>query len=97
MVDRVVGPVGLRHADLQISPAEAIDAFRTLSAVGPDDRMFLRDALTVSLGKSADEQRRVEDTFEVTTSEGQAIARGAASYELQATLRQLIDHAVKAQ
>ena len=34
----------LRHADLQISPAEAIDAYRTMSAVGPNDRWFLRDA-----------------------------------------------------
>ena len=54
----------LRHADLQISPAEAIDAYRTMSAVGPDNRWFLRDALTISLGKSSDDQRRVEETFD---------------------------------
>ena len=35
-----------------------------MSAVGPDDRWFLRDALTISLGKSSDDQRRVEETFD---------------------------------
>ena len=54
----------LRHADLQISPAEAIDAYRTMSAVGSYNRWFLRDALTISLGKSSDDQRRVEETFD---------------------------------
>lgn len=54
----------LRHAELQISPAEALDAYRTMSMVGPSERLFLRDALTVTLGKSADDQRRVEETFD---------------------------------
>ena len=42
----------LRHAELEISPAEALDAYRTWALVGPTERDLLRDALTVTLGKS---------------------------------------------
>jgi uncharacterized protein with von Willebrand factor type A (vWA) domain len=54
----------LRHAELTISPAEAIDAYRTLATVGPSDRELLRDALTVTLAKTVPDEARVEETFD---------------------------------
>lgn len=54
----------LRARELQISPAEAIDAHRAAARVGYTDRVLLRDALCVSLAKSADEVGRFEACFD---------------------------------
>ena len=42
----------LRAADVKVSPAEAIDAARTVSAVGYADRELFKDALCATLAKS---------------------------------------------
>ncbi|MFN3512915.1 MAG: vWA domain-containing protein [Phenylobacterium sp.] len=56
----------LRAADVKVSPAEAIDAHRTVALVGFEDRRLFKDALCATLAKSAEEERafdRVFDTF----------------------------------
>ncbi len=54
----------LRAADVKVSPAEAIDAARTVSAVGYADRELFKDALCATLAKSKDEVVRFDQTFE---------------------------------
>ena len=54
----------LRAADVKVSPAEAIDAARTISAVGYADRELFKDALCATLAKSRDEVDRFDATFE---------------------------------
>jgi uncharacterized protein with von Willebrand factor type A (vWA) domain len=54
----------LRAADVKVSPAEAIDAARTISAVGYADRELFKDALCATLAKSRDEVARFDQTFE---------------------------------
>ncbi len=55
----------LRAADIRVSPAEAIDAHRTVDVVGYGQRQLLKDALCVTLAKTADEVGRYEECFEL--------------------------------
>jgi uncharacterized protein with von Willebrand factor type A (vWA) domain len=55
----------LRANDVHISPAEAIDAHRAATAAGFADRTLLRDALCVTLAKSAAEVDRFEACFDL--------------------------------
>jgi uncharacterized protein with von Willebrand factor type A (vWA) domain len=55
----------LRANDVQISPAEAIDAHRAAREIGFADRTLLRDALCVTLAKSAAEVDRFEACFDL--------------------------------
>jgi uncharacterized protein with von Willebrand factor type A (vWA) domain len=54
----------LRAADVRVSPAEAIDAARTITAVGYADRELFKDALCATLAKSHDEVVAFDRTFE---------------------------------
>ncbi|ODT64110.1 MAG: hypothetical protein ABS77_01600 [Phenylobacterium sp. SCN 69-14] len=54
----------LRAADVKVSPAEAIDAHRTVETVGFSDRELFKDALCATLAKSADEVVRFDSIFE---------------------------------
>jgi uncharacterized protein with von Willebrand factor type A (vWA) domain len=54
----------LRARDIAVSPAEAIDAHRAALEVGFDDRALLRDALCVTLAKSAEAADRFEICFD---------------------------------
>ena len=54
----------LRAADVKVSPAEAIDAARTVATVGYADRELFKDALCATLAKSSDEVIRFDRTFE---------------------------------
>ncbi len=54
----------LRAADVRVSPAEAIDAARTVENVGYADRELFKDALCAVLAKSRDEVGRFDNTFE---------------------------------
>lgn len=54
----------LRAHDLGVSPAEAIDAHRAAAVVGYADRTLLKDALCVTLAKSAEEVDRFEVCFD---------------------------------
>ncbi len=56
----------LRANDVRVSPAESIDAHRAVAEVGYGDRALLKDALCVTLAKTADEVGRFDlcfDTF----------------------------------
>jgi len=54
----------LRAADVKVSPAEAIDAARTVATVGYADRELFKDALCATLAKSKDEVVRFDRAFE---------------------------------
>ncbi|MBV9511042.1 MAG: VWA domain-containing protein [Caulobacteraceae bacterium] len=54
----------LRQVDVRVSPAEAIDAHRTIEIIGFSDRGLLKDALCASLAKTADEVARFDACFE---------------------------------
>ncbi|MDB5465946.1 MAG: hypothetical protein JWQ46_708 [Phenylobacterium sp.] len=54
----------LRAADIRVSPAEAIDAARTVATVGYADRELFKDALCATLAKSEAEVARFDRTFE---------------------------------
>jgi hypothetical protein len=54
----------LRAFEVRVSPAEAIDAHRAAMEVGFADRALLRDALAVTLAKSAEEVERFEVCFD---------------------------------
>jgi uncharacterized protein with von Willebrand factor type A (vWA) domain len=54
----------LRAHDVRVSPAEAIDAHRAAAEVGYADRALLKDALCVTLAKSADEVDRFDACFD---------------------------------
>ena len=54
----------LKHSDLRISTAEILDAYRTVDVVGINDRALLKNALALSVAKSAEEQERFDDAFE---------------------------------
>ena len=54
----------LRAHDVRVSPAEAIDAHRAAAEVGYGDRALLKDALCVTLAKSAEEVDRFDTCFD---------------------------------
>jgi hypothetical protein len=54
----------LRAVDVRVSPAEAIDAHRAAQTVGYSDRTLFRDALCVTLAKTAEEVVRFETCFD---------------------------------
>jgi uncharacterized protein with von Willebrand factor type A (vWA) domain len=61
----------LRAADVKVSPAEAIDAHRTVEKVGFADRELFKDALCATLAKSEDEVERFDAIFETFFSRDQ--------------------------
>ena len=54
----------LRAADIQVSPAEAIDAAAVIDEIGMGDRMLLKHALGHSLAKTEYEKQAFEECFE---------------------------------
>ncbi len=54
----------LRAHDVRVSPAEAIDAHRAAAEVGYSDRALLKDALCVTLAKSAEEVDQFDACFD---------------------------------
>lgn len=54
----------LRHAGLEISPASSIDAYEAVATVGYRDRSTLRDALCVTLAKTAADVTLFETCFD---------------------------------
>ncbi len=53
-----------RHAGVEVPPAESIDAFRAVELTGFDDRDAVRGALALVLGKTRDDEERVELVFD---------------------------------
>ena len=54
-----------RGAGVRISVAESIDAFRSAEVVGYTDRQTLKDTLSLTLGKSIEDKKLFEDTFDL--------------------------------
>ena len=54
----------LRAADIQVSPAEAIDAAAVIDEIGMGDRMLLKHALGHSLAKTEYEKQAFDECFE---------------------------------
>src|SRR5665213_630707 len=65
-MQRVLGDFlrALRAQDVRVSPAEAMDAHEAAARVGFADRTLLKDALCVTLAKSAEEVTRFEACFD---------------------------------
>lgn len=55
----------LRLADVQVSPAETLDALAVLRVIGIHDRARLHDALALTLAKSCAEKERFAACFEM--------------------------------
>ena len=68
----------LRANDVRVSPSEAIDAHRAVRSVGYGDRTLLRDALCVTLAKSAEEVDRFELCFDEFFARARLEASGPA-------------------
>lgn len=54
----------LRHAEVEVSPAETLDAFAIVERLGIGDPALLKDALALGLAKSREEKLRFDATFE---------------------------------
>ena len=54
----------LRAADLQVSPAETLDAMEAADLVGFGDRRLLKDTLALSLAKTPDEKQAFDEAFD---------------------------------
>lgn len=67
----------LRGMEVHVSPAEAIDAHRTVATIGYGDRTLLKDALCAALAKTADEVRRFDDCFDMFFSRDEFHDRSA--------------------
>ena len=53
-----------RNAGVEVSPAESIDAFRAVELTGFDDRDAVRGALALVLGKTREDEERVQLVFD---------------------------------
>ena len=56
--------VALRKADLEVSPAETLDAMNALDIIGLEDRRLLRDTLSIILAKTPEEKASFDICFE---------------------------------
>ncbi|MEO0963435.1 MAG: hypothetical protein AAFY01_13550, partial [Pseudomonadota bacterium] len=54
----------LRAADLQVSPAETLDAMEAADLVGFGDRALLKDILALSLAKTPEEKQSFDEAFD---------------------------------
>jgi uncharacterized protein with von Willebrand factor type A (vWA) domain len=82
----------LRASEVRVSPAEAIDAHRALAETGFADRLLVRDALAVTLAKSADETARFEACFDAFFARREFVGSAPASApEAGASLEEMID------
>ncbi len=53
----------LRRAELRVSPAETLDALAVVNCVGIQDPVLLRDALALTLAKTAEEKQQFGECF----------------------------------
>ena len=54
----------LRASEVRVSPAEAIDAHRTMMEIGYADRTLVKDALCIALAKTEEEVMRFDACFD---------------------------------
>ena len=53
----------LRKSDVQVSPAETLDAYAVLNQVGIQDKNLLKHSLGMALAKNLSEKEKFEETF----------------------------------
>ncbi len=68
----------LRSADVEVSPAEAIDAARTMTLIGYGDRSQLKQGLRPVLAKSIEEQAAYDRLFDLFFSRRTPTTKDAA-------------------
>lgn len=56
--------VALRKADLEVSPAETLDAMHALDIIGFEDKQLLRDSLSIILAKTPEEKASFDICFD---------------------------------
>lgn len=56
--------VALRKADLEVSPAETLDAMHAMQLIGIEDKQLLRDSLSIILAKTPEEKASFDRCFE---------------------------------
>lgn len=54
----------LRTADLKVSPAETLDAMETLDIIGIEDRLLLKNSLSMVLSKNPEEKEAFNTSFD---------------------------------
>jgi hypothetical protein len=81
----------LRASEVQVSPAEAIDAHRALVDVGFGDRTLVRDALAITLAKSAEETARFEACFDAFFARSEFSGAGPAEQPAGVGLEAMIE------
>ena len=74
----------LRAAGAEISTAEAIDAARTMAIVGYDDRLRMKESLSVVLAKSLEEKATHDRIFDLFFSRPEPRRKAASDAQSQA-------------
>ena len=54
----------LRTADVKVSPAETLDAMETLDIIGIEDRVLLKNSLSMVLSKNPEEKEAFNTSFD---------------------------------
>ena len=54
----------LRNADIQVSPAETLDAMRVLDVIGARDRSLLKHSLSITVSKTLEEKEAFNECFD---------------------------------
>ena len=54
----------LRNADIQVSPAETLDALRVLDVIGARDRSLLKHSLSITVSKTLEEKEAFNECFD---------------------------------
>jgi len=65
-LDKTIGEFvsALRKADLSVSPAETLDAFAALEIIGFQDRILLKNSLSIILAKTPEEKMLFDTCFD---------------------------------
>ena len=71
----------LRAADIRVSVAEAMEAHEVVATFGFDDRLLLKDALSITVAKSEEEKERFDQTFELYFSRDEFLGADDGSSE----------------
>ena len=54
----------LRNADIQVSPAETLDAMHVLDVIGARDRNLLKHSLSITVSKTLEEKEAINECFD---------------------------------
>ena len=54
----------LRNAEIQVSPAETLDAMHVLELIGTRNRKLLKDSLSIAVSKTLEEKEAFDDCFD---------------------------------